>query len=51
MKELLNDRTLFVTVLGLIGECAFPPATPYVAAIGGAYFENRAASDILEKKE
>ena len=51
MKELLNDRRLFVTVLGLIGVCSFPPAAPYVAAIAGAYFANRATSDILEKKE
>ena len=51
MKEILTDRRLFITVLSLIGVCAFPPAAPYLAGITAAYFANRAVTDTLAKPE
>lgn len=45
MKQIWNDRRMFVTVLGVIGSSVFPAAAPFIAGIVGAYMANRAYVD------
>ena len=45
MKFVWTDKRLFMSVLGLIGAVAFPPAAPYVVGLVGGYLANRAYSD------
>jgi len=49
MFQLLQDRRLFVSTIGIIASAAFPAVAPFVAAIVGVYLANRAITD--PKKE